>query len=183
MDKAKVDFLNHASQQLCLSSPSTSAYLSMNLDLQFNNQTNQTRTRSCKSCGTSNAAGFTSEENISISARAQSKGQRKRSQQDRLATWTSHCLICGRNTKHSFTARAKPASSMKGALPIKASQEPLSPAPTTVGLNPQASHEPKLSSKKRAKARKDREGLQALLNKTKLAAVPSKLSFMDLMKK
>ncbi|KIV93727.1 hypothetical protein PV10_04922 [Exophiala mesophila] len=95
----------------------------------------------------------------------------------------SQCLVCRRVTKQQSEKKGKVK---RGILaPSKKTNAPqaTSGRDTAINPGPAAAAQPKLSSKQRAKARKDRDGLQALLNRTTQTSSQPSLSFMDMMKR
>jgi hypothetical protein len=88
------------------------------------------------------------------------------------------CSLCHRVTKDTVTVDL---SHKKDARPSdKAPQER---PEEVVSSDPNIEKQNKPSGKKRAKARKDREGLQALLNNSVQTRSAPGLSLMDLMKR
>lgn len=186
MDKARAKFLAHASQQLFTASPTTSAHLSFqHFELQQVAKDCREGVEACRGCGSLSVPGVTS-----CQSRASLRNNRNSkhpvpSKRDMQGTLTSRCLACGRDTKHRYTKSSKPTDIRSGSKYAISKPATLTSVTTTQEYQPQPSmtQEPKLSSKKRAQARKKRAGLQALLDKSKSTDAPSKFSFTDLMKK
>lgn len=190
MGDARHSFLATASQQLFESSPTTSAHLSAeNVNLQRVHQRFRGLGGCCRSCGTLAIPGVTSSLVTSrISGEPGPKRRMKQKSFTSRSTTIQQCLACGRHTKETITKPNKSVRAISTTV-VPPLQAPAQPPPAASvpdspgeGSKP-PSTEPKVSSKKRAKARKDREGLQALLNKAKPSAGPSKLNFMDMMKR
>lgn len=185
MDKARATFLAHASHQLFTESPTTSAHLSFqHLELQQAAGDRGDRLEACRGCGTLSVPGTTNRE------RHQTLSKKRDTKHQVAATglpqriWTSHCLTCGRDTKHRQVRSSKPSANRPRDGPVKAAPAIDMPATATEASQPQNStSQPKISSKKRAQARQSRAGLQALLNRTKSSTSGPKLGFTDLMKK
>ena len=90
------------------------------------------------------------------------------------------CGACGQVAKIPFDPNTKPSRSKKVQAPPSSSSEPKDRPSSPVGM--QTGQKPKLSSKKRTKARKNREGLQTLLEKRKPTSTGSNLNLVDFLK-
>lgn len=185
MDKARAKFLADASHQLFTESPTTSAHLSFqHLELREAAGERGDRLEACGGCGTLSILGATNRQR-------HQKLRKKRNTRDLVASkgpqqsiCTSHCLTCGRNTKHRYVRSSKPTAGRSHDAQIKAASPIGMPATATEASQPQNStSQPKISSKKRAQARQSRAGLQALLSRTKSSASGPRIGFADLMKK
>lgn len=185
MDKLTSDFLSQASQQLLFASPSTSAHLSFsNIDLRRSKGL-QVDKKACQSCGTLSIPGRTSSlRKISSKGGGNRKG-RPSNQPSPLRVWATRCNTCGRDTRLESSS-TKPSSArrrMAVVEPVVKPQVPDLTLPERRDEKPSIAQEPKLSSKKRAKARNDRSSLQALLSSSRTSSSTPKLSFGDLMKR
>lgn len=185
MDKARAKFLAHASHQLFTESPTTSAHLSFqHLELLQAAGERRDRFEACGGCGTLSVPGTTNRQrHKTLRKKRDAKNQvAATGLQQRI--WTSHCLTCGRDTKHRHVRSSKPTANRSRDVPVKAAPATVMPATATEVSQPHNStSQPKISSKKRAQARQSRAGLQALLNRTKSPASGPKLGFTDLMRK
>jgi hypothetical protein len=184
MDKVTSDFLSQASQHLFAASPSTSAHLSFNnLELQVN-KGRQGDSSVCRSCGSFSVLGRTGGSRM-VGAKGGGSGVgRPTTRHTTSSVWISKCTICNRNTRFKSSS-IKPPSARKGRHVAESVVEPVASVPTSSDRSNKTSdsHEPKLSSKKRAKARNDRSSLQALLKKSDTTPSTTRLSFGNLMKR
>ena len=185
MDKLTSNFLSQASRHLIAASPSTSAHLSFtNIDLQTSRGL-QFDSSVCQSCGTLSIPGRTS----SLRKKGSSDGARRKGDSSTLPStsqvWAARCNACGRDTRLKSSSM-KPSSARSRRTVVESavqSKVPTSTLPERGSDKPSAAQEPKLSSKRRAKARNDRSSLQALLSNTRASSSTPKLSFSDLMKR
>jgi hypothetical protein len=172
MDDARNKFLRGAAQTMCASSPSTSAFLAA--------QRQSTREipekEFCLICGAVNMKTWQIKSRKTRRAQKNKNSKEKRSRHDaRFATRS--CNTCGRVSKQSLEHQPRLTKQTRVDSLQKLPERRVERVPsesTTVSQT-------KLSSKKRAKARKDREGLQALLNRSK-SEHSSRLTLTDLMK-
>lgn len=182
---ARTQFLLSSAQALLLSSPSTSRYLMReghavgSIDPQPSRLTTE---NGCAACGSLLLPGWTSSTRMISRKMRSSRNDRS----DDATTPTrviksSQCLICRRVTKQQSEMKVKVKrgtfASSKDATQVTSGHDISLKPSTTLAL------QPKLSSKQRAKARKDRDGLQALLNRTAQTSSQPSLSFMDMMKR
>lgn len=171
---------------LFLSSPSTSRHLqSQSTELAHSLPSLKTLPRSreaCTACGNLFAPGWTTETTITprVGRRRQRTTPQKALVRSKLVS--NLCLVCHRTTREVGVfkvdiGKRQSKSSKTPAIASAASTEKTS-------LDKSVVEQPaKTSSKRRAKARKDREGLQALLSKSAQNKPAPSLSFMDLMKR
>jgi RNase P subunit RPR2 len=195
MDRLRRQHLLAAAESLLVSSPSTSAFLAMqcgqSIPDQYSTEATDThRTGFCQSCGTMQIPGVTVR-----TKRVVPKGRTSRRQavNQKSMTKQRQCLKC-RNSmpmtleqqKRRPKAPATPANSQLATTKTTAAATPALPmqtSDTTQATSTQGQQEGKVSSKKRAKARKDRAGLQALLGKPTAVPANRSLSFADFLKK
>jgi len=182
MAKSKSDglqaaFLENSSRYLAISSPSTSAHLmTERIALSTDGEraaAKGLRDNVCNACGTLMILGWnaTMGHEHKLCSSTTQKPIRKR--QRRLI---QVCQVCHRETVIAWNAvkGGQPTSS-----PSTTSKHPVE-APATMNKGAE-----KTSGKQRAKARKEKSGLQALLNKSKQTSASSstfKLDLMDFMK-
>jgi ribonuclease MRP protein subunit SNM1 len=182
MAKSKSDglqaaFLENSSRYLAISSPSTSAHLmTERIALSTDGEraaAKGLRDNVCNACGTLMILGWnaTMGHEHKLCSSTTQKPIRKR--QRRLI---QVCQVCHRETVIAWNA-------VKGGQPTLShsttSKHPVE-APATMNKGAE-----KTSGKQRAKARKEKSGLQALLNKSKQTSASSstfKLDLMDFMK-
>lgn len=184
MDQVRASFLAHASQKLFTVCPTTSAHLSLqSLELQRARGNNLDRDI-CKSCGTLSVSGVTSERRPSGPLGTRDRKAVSSSPKEPHGFWIDKCTRCGRETWHQYMLRRKPSARRhrKSDEATSATTRPPSPVQHS-GVQRSSAPEPKLSNKKRAKARNDRSSLQALLSKSNQVQRSTTLSFSDLMKK
>ena len=165
MEDARQDFLGDATRLLHAAQPSLSADLHLrrvetqSINAKRNGDDHSFR---CSSCGTLSLTNWHLD-----TLRLGSKHQR---------VATRKCLACNRVTKLIGTPQGKTPRFDKtptaATIPVALEKLP-NKSPDRPETNP------KLSSKKRAKARKDREGLQVLLDKSRPDSDRSRLSLMD----
>lgn len=131
----------------------------------------------CSGCGTILLPQWTMERTFRTK-KVESKGKNHNRKSLRSKVLSQRCSTCYRVTK--TTALLVPNTRTTKEKPSEVSDERREEAPTPV---PNTNKEIKSSSKKRAKTRKDREGLQALLKKSEKASLTPTLNLIDLMKK
>ena len=179
-EKLRKAFLENSSQYLAVSSPSTSAHLmTERLALTIDDERTSAKTlrnKACNACGTLMILGWNA-----ITRRSPQKTSatsRKRARRDRR-DFLQACKVCHRETVAALHVEA---GATKTAQPKRKVSISTTQAFET-RLNGSKSAE-KTSSKQRAKTRRDKGGLQALLNKSKqqTPASFSTLDWMDLMK-
>ncbi|KAK5059889.1 hypothetical protein LTR84_009772 [Exophiala bonariae] len=171
-------FLQNSSDALFLSSTSTSRYL--RAQGAQSEHFKDTRKISCSACGSHLLPGWTT--TISL-ARGKPKSAPKlkgREAKPQQKIRYLKCEVCHRVNKDTVTYPLKTKtktmfSNVVGPTVQQAAQPGLEPVPEKPTKT--------LSSKQRAKARKDREGLQSLLNRSSQNKTTQGLSLMDLMRK
>lgn len=176
-------FLYSSAQALFLSSPSTSQHLlreRVQMDREDNKIIPDKMGHVCLACGNFLLSGWTT------STKLVSRGKKSTANINKRAPETSRviskylkCSTCGRTTKQRSEVRVNKQRARHGQaeppnLDTKAPAVVADIKPTTPS---------KLTSKQRAKARKDREGLQALLGRTSQTAPTPRLNLMDMMKR
>jgi hypothetical protein len=162
-------------------SPSTSAHLSAEkISFGRSKEPPQAPTRACGGCGTLSIPGWNAPTLASNTGETISHEPSSTQKQPAQTRIRRGCKVCGRVTQVTSAPAIKPKRHpVRPSEPVKVRAAELrKPALQVLQKAP----EPKVSSKKRARARKDREGLQVLLNRSK--AVPAKpgLGLMDFMK-
>lgn len=186
--KARAEFLRASSRMLFSSSPSTSRHLqSQSTELPQSLRPSKTPAQqrdACTACGNLFIPGWTTE--TKIFTRGARRRQRSTSQKTlvRSTLVSNLCLVCHRTTREVAVfktdirkSQSKPRKAP--AIASTASIEKTLPLPDESMVEQPV----KTNSKKRAKARKDRDGLQALLSKSAKNKPAPSLSFMDLMKR
>jgi len=182
MAKSKSDglqaaFLENSSRYLAISSPSTSAHLmTERIALSTDGEraaTKDLRDNVCNACGTLVVFGWNAAMGHGHKLHGSTMQRPIRKRQRRLI---QVCQVCHRETVIAWNAvkGGQPTSS-----PSTTSKHPVE-APATMNKGAE-----KTSGKQRAKARKEKSGLQALLNKSKQTSASSstfKLDLMDFMK-
>jgi hypothetical protein len=173
-------FLQDSARALFLSGTSTSRYLMIERSQLMHATEN--KLDSCSACGSLLLPGWTASYGLA-STKTKLKSTRNaksREEQAHQKTRYLKCEVCHRVTKATvtFPLKSKQKRMMQNERGPKA-QSVAPPAPESV---PEKSTKT-LSSKQRAKARRDREGLQSLLNRSSQNRTASTLNLMDLMKK
>ena len=180
-DLIRESFLEKASRQMFAASPSTSAHIAAeNISLNRSVKPNNNYTQTCGGCGTLAVPCWTSS-TLAGAKRGKLAGtpssQRKQLQPKSASR---KCKICGSVTKLSHHNSQKPKRHASEPVKPTKVESPTAEVPLSIPQRPTS--DSKVSSKKRARARKDREGLQALLNKNKGASATPALDLMDFMK-
>lgn len=181
MESTRASFLEKAAHLTYTRSPSTSAHLiSEQQALARSTQavTRSQNTDACQRCGTL-ATGVWKSKSATV-RRTKSSSSRKPLPTPTMRTMVRRCDACGNVAKLSIQPKVKPSPLRKvqtSSATLAAPDSHSSPSSSV-----RARDEPKLSSKKRAKARKDRDGLQVLLNKKKPSSTTQPMTLMDFMK-
>ena len=174
----RTSFLQASGYSFFLTSPSTSRHLiSERSQLVHSAGANPD---SCTACGSLFLSGWTMSLRLTPTNRKsndKAKMPKKPTQEKKRHL---RCGFCHRVTKHvvtnpSKTKRQKVVQNEKASMPQPSSDPALEPVI-------EKSTKP-LSSKQRAKARRDREGLQSLLNHSTQSRSAPTLNLMDLLKK
>lgn len=175
MDDVRQRFLHSAAQRLCRTSPSTSAYLSTQglSTNQLGSTKDSQQSIFCGTCGSLNTKAWNIKPATSETCGKEATTRPTNARPVKRVA-LRRCHVCGRLSKAAFDHTPGPVKAEK----LSGSKPPRDSSPIPSSTVQQA----KLSSKKRAKVRKDREGLQALLNKTKSAHSSSRMTLMDFMK-
>ncbi|EHY54055.1 hypothetical protein HRR83_004703 [Exophiala dermatitidis] len=180
----RTKFLHNSARMILLSSPSTSRYLahqSVELDYAQSTKSSSSAETVCAACGNLLLPGWTASTRIVTRTTATTSKTTSRSN-NRKKILSRRCATCQRISKQvadiSVDARRRrrtPAASVSEHrhMDVVPAESPAESAPEKTT---------KTSSKKRAKARKDREGLQALLNKSAQNKTGPSLNLMDLMR-
>lgn len=171
-------FLQGSAHALFLSSTSTSRYL-MTEKSQLMHAT-ETKPDSCLACGSPLLAGWTASFGLASTKLKSTRNTKGREEQARHKTRYLKCEVCHRVSKATVTypLKSKHKRMMQDDKGPKL-QLVAQPVPESV---PEKSTKA-MSSKRRAKARRDREGLQNLLNRSSQNRTAPTLNLMDLMKK
>jgi len=175
-------FLQESATRMFLASPSTSRHLSaedMELRKIDPDQADPPASARCQACGSLLVPDWTA------TTKLFSRPTRKTPPQSAVTEAASstrrlvrRCKSCHRFTKQQTTGVIKPRGWRQPAA-MGVRQSRIEESPPKEG---KARSGPNVSSKKRAKARRDREGLQALLDRSKATKPSAALSLMDLMK-
>jgi ribonuclease MRP protein subunit SNM1 len=182
IDGLQVAFLENSSRYLAISSPSTSAHLmTERIALSTGNEratVKGPRDNVCNACGTLMILGW------NTTMRHEQKPCKSTTQipiRKRQRRLIQVCQVCHRETATTLSVKV---NAVKGGRPTPSSSSTTNKhsaeAPATVDKRAE-----KTSGKQRAKTRKEKGGLQALLNKSKQASASSsslKLDLMDFMK-
>ena len=165
MEGVRQDFLGAATRLLHAAKPSLSADLYIrHVEMQPSNakSSDENYQLRCSACGTLSLTDW------------HFHTRRTGSNRQRIAF--RECSVCSRVTKLRGTSQTK--LSQPGKTPIaEAVAMPVEKLPDVAKGKPDTA--PKMSSKQRAKVRKDREGLQALLDKSRPVPNTTILSLMD----
>ncbi len=198
---ARTNFLENAARTLFLSGPSTSRHLlSQSVELTHVTPTphrGNTPKDACTACGNLLLPGWTTKTEVTtIKSKKYHQGrerqrrttdQREGKVDTQQLVVSRQCSFCHRITRKVADKHLQPKN--KERQPVRTAEAPAPGGKTTMDNQGSATAEKaadtaaKLSSKKRARARKDREGLQALLNKSAQNKAAPSLGLMDLMKK
>lgn len=181
MEAVRVRFMEKAAHLSYTRSPSTSAHLLVEKQALMRSSPTSMRSQSvqaCQRCGTIALSVWKPQRAVAKSTKKSSR--RKSPAKHMIKTVVRRCDACGRVAKLSIDPKAQLPRSLKvrDSLSVLAGSE-FHSFPSS---NFQPREEPRLSSKKRAKARKDREGLQAMLHKQKPKLAAGQMTFMDFMK-
>ena len=181
MEGARASFLDKAAHLTCSRSPSTSAHLISErqaLTRSLQNGARSASAQACQRCGTI-ATSVWKPKRATTKSTKKSPGLKPLPKLIVRAVMR-RCDACGKVAKLSVDPKAAPSRSLKvrRSLPTLAGPE-LRSSPTSDAL---PREEPKLSSKKRAKAKKDREGLQAMLNKKRPSYMTQQMNLLDFMR-
>ena len=178
-DGLQAAFLENSSRYLAVSSPTTSAHL-MTERLALNSNGERASTKAlrgnvCNACGTLIILGW----NAMMGQRQQttSTATQKQIRKSRRKL-IQVCRVCLRETVNALAVIPNPvkATQPRSSASMTSNQATEAPRGASKGAE-------KASSKQRAKARKEKSGLQALLNKSKQdSATSSTLDLMDFMK-
>lgn len=178
--KTRVDYLQASARILFLSSPSTSRHLSFQglelAELQTPPGEHQS-SEACSACGNLLTPGWTTRTKAVTRLLKRRQVTTPEKESARGKTISKQCQVCYRTSRETKTLQpdTRKRQSRQSAASRKPVQEPIQYQPVEKSS--------KVSSKKRAKARKDCEGLQALLNKSTQNKPSPSLNLMDLMKR
>ncbi|EXJ74815.1 uncharacterized protein A1O5_01511 [Cladophialophora psammophila CBS 110553] len=179
----RVRFLQDSARMLCLSAPSTSRQLlheSVELVHGGSSHGDRRPGDTCTTCGSLLLPGWTASTKITDTKTKTSKKGHPQKRKPRRKVQSQRCSLCYRVTRAVITMGSSHRAK-KEQLNSTVSGE--RPEEITESAGSALGKATKSSSKKRAKARKDREGLQALLNRSMQTQGVPNLSLMDLMKK
>jgi hypothetical protein len=173
MDDARDKFLQGAAQMMRIHSPSISAFLSA----QRQSAREIPDECFCLTCGAVNIKAWQIKTRQTRPVQQHCKSKEKGS---RLETRFAirRCNVCGRVSKQLLDHPPKIAKPLKVEILHALQERKCEKVPS----EPSTVSQSKLNSKKRAKARKDREGLQALLDRSRSEQSSSRLTLTDLMK-
>jgi RNAse P Rpr2/Rpp21/SNM1 subunit domain len=175
-ENLQVVFLESSSQYLAASTPSTSAHLMTErlalLSEDEQKQKDILRHNVCSACGTATTLGWTATTARQTRSTRRQVGGRK----ERIIVCV--CLVCHRESVTTLPVAPKAVKTAQAK-----SMEPMS-SRMEVRTSPTISEKiENASNKRRAKTRKEKSGLQALLNKSKqITTASSTLDLMDFMK-
>ncbi|KEF53997.1 uncharacterized protein A1O9_09792 [Exophiala aquamarina CBS 119918] len=175
---ARSRFLQASGHALCLSSPSTSRHL-MTESSQLTHWA-EASPDSCTACGSLFLPGWTMSFGLASTNQKSESKAKSPEKQAQEKTRRLKCGVCHRVTKAtmSYPIKTRRQNIIQSGKSPKA-QLVAGPEP---GLVNGKSSKP-LSSKQRAKARRDRDGLQSSLNRNAQNRMAPALNLMDLMKK
>jgi hypothetical protein len=177
----RIRYLQSSARMLFLSSASTSQHLSAQcLELAHSRSTPAWKeaVNACEACGGFLVPGWTTSIKVVTSKAKRNPTAQQKDGGLRRKLLSRRCLFCNRVTKETVDQQWKRKD--RQAQSPAVSHPPVAESPQD---EPVAEKSSKLSSKKRARARKDREGLQALLNKSAQTKSAPSLNLMDLMKR
>ncbi|KAI1614890.1 hypothetical protein EDD37DRAFT_630495 [Exophiala viscosa] len=181
MQETRIGFLQESARMLFLSSPSTSRYLSAQRNEVVLSGTARKRVRikgACTACGSLLVPAWTSDTKAVTGKVKRGTDGTSKPDELRNRVVSSRCSTCNRITKDVVKVQLTSRKSLTKPFALQAKQEEAVPHEELVAEQPS-----KVTSKRRAKARKDREGLQALLSKSAQNKPSRGLNLMDLMKR
>lgn len=171
-------FLESSSDALFLSSISTSRYLgTQRAQLMLSNGT---RNDSCSACGNLLLPGWTTSFGLAPTRLRSAAKPRDGGEDSRQKSRHLRCGACCRVTKETVTYSLK--TRKKGVTPTEKAPSVQPVVQSGPELLPEKSTKT-MSSKQRAKARRDREGLQSLMNRSSQNRATPTLNLLDLMRK
>ncbi|EXJ94113.1 hypothetical protein A1O1_02506 [Capronia coronata CBS 617.96] len=195
LQDVRTRFLQSSARMIFLASPSTSRHLSYQSSELEHTRSHGTTSRAartvCEACGTLLLPGWTASTRFGTQ-RTTTTSQATVDEKIRRKTVSLKCSACHRVTKQTAEIKPNARGSRRLKPPVRG-QKRLQPSVPgdqeketvhdELSTDNSADKSTKLSSKKRAKARKDRQGLQALLNKSAQNRSRPTLNLMDLMKR
>ena len=177
-NQQRARFLTRASQHLFATSPSTSAHLSSeHIAFSRSTQNRMVIEQACGGCGTLAVHGVTT--STVPKKKFPGHGPKNAKRTDRPRSMRTSCHTCRRVTKRTLSVAPKPKRHSLKSTTAEIVEKPVDNPPA---LAKQSTSDVKTNSKKRAKARKDREGLRALLDKPQESSMRPNLSLMDFRK-
>ena len=179
--ESRTGFLQESARMLFLSSPSTSRYLSSQKNDLVLSGTARKQVRvkdACTACGSLLVPAWTSDAKAVTGKFKRGTDGTSKPKEHRNRIVCSRCSTCNRITKDVVKVQLPPRKSLSKPVAFHTKQEEADPHEEIVAEQPS-----KVTSKRRAKARKDREGLQALLSKSTQSKPSRSLSLLDLMKR
>lgn len=194
--EAKLKFLHTAAHLYAATAPATSAQLMLQRHCEIAHnprpKSNDGLSSSCKACGTVSIPGWTSQlskvEKRAAKVTTNSKSGSKKHNKGRLAANSVkyirvRCLACHRfeDTPLHTTKTSSSSGRARAAL------QKMSPLDAQPNADPESTllEGPNRASKRRERARKQKSGLQAMLEKSRTPSTPTPrlgLDLMDLMK-
>ena len=178
---ARLSFLQTSARTLFLSSPSTSRHLLTQSTELAHSQNAHFRTNpedACAACGSLLLPGWSTSISLAPERSKTRRGACSVEKHIHTKRLVRKCSTCDRITKGKVAYR--PKHSKIKATTAAASQTAVEGIAVT---KPASEKSNRTSSKKRAKARKDRQGLQALLDRSLQNKSSPRLDLMDLMQK
>jgi hypothetical protein len=182
---ARLNFLQDSARLLYLSSPSTSRTLMVeSVAADATRAKSSVSFEACASCGSLLLLGSTASRKVIYQRSKKPRGGKRLLKQ---CSQSLTCRVCGRISKAPLIYQGRTKTISKAdpatdAMPVVRISNP--ETAQVVGTRTEVTEKPtKHSSKQRAKVRKDRAGLQSLLNQSAQHKVLPSLGFMDLMKK
>ena len=177
-EELRCRFLQQSAQTLCLSTPATSRQLMCESQMLGSATSTPISPSICAACGSTLLPQWTTDRHLKT--KAVKIGKKAKDERTlRSKTISQQCSFCQRVTKTTVRISQSHRES-KGDHPKTAS---LATSKAVTSSDTTLDRTNRSSSKKRAKARNDHEGLQVLLNKSAHAKLTPSLSLVDLMKR
>lgn len=183
MQDVRTKFLQSSARMILLSSPSTSRYLSsQSVELEHSRAIlpSTGRENVCAACGNLLVPGWTSSMRTATEKEA-TKPRLVSEFKIRRRKLSQKCSSCHRISKQTTELKPNPRNLRR--RPAVSTHATGKAAHEELPAEDAADKSTKVSSKKRAKARKDRQGLQALLDKSTQNKPRGGLNLMDFMKR
>ncbi|OCT44560.1 hypothetical protein CLCR_06346 [Cladophialophora carrionii] len=181
--KLRVRFLQQSACNLFLSTPGTSRQLmreSQELGHEVSSRVANRGQFVCAACGTILLPQWTVRSTIRTNKSTAGRKDLKNGKVTRRKVCSQRCSLCDHVTKDVISIASSPQKEKKQPAAAAAAQ---SSSENVMSADTSLESTSKSTSKKRAKARKDREGLQALLHRSAQTKNPPSLNLLDLLKK